>query len=98
MPKFEWDENKNQSNQQKHKISFEDASDVFNDPDRLNFRVKREGEERFVTIGKAFLVFVTIVYTMRSLIVRIISARRSDKEERNEYLTNKFTKSNDNNE
>lgn len=98
MPKFEWDENKNQSNQQKHKISFEDASDVFNDADRLNFRVKREGEERFVTIGKAFLVFVTIVYTMRSLIVRIISARRSDKEERNEYLTNKFTKSNDNNE
>jgi uncharacterized DUF497 family protein len=31
MAYFEWDENKNRLNQQKHKIAFEDATDVFND-------------------------------------------------------------------
>ncbi|AEE51951.1 BrnT family toxin [Haliscomenobacter hydrossis] len=98
MPKFEWDDNKNESNQRKHKISFEDASDVFNDEDRLHYVVKRNDETRYVTIGKAFQVFVTVVYTMRELIIRIISARRSSKEERNEYLANKFSKSDDNNE
>lgn len=41
MPKFEWDDNKNESNQRKHKISFDDASDVFNDEDRLHYVVKR---------------------------------------------------------
>jgi hypothetical protein len=98
MPKFEWDKNKNESNQRKHKIPFEDASDVFNDEDRLHYASKRNDEIRYVTIGKAFQVFVTVVYTMRELIIRIISARRSSKEERNEYFANKFSKADDNNE
>jgi hypothetical protein len=34
MPIFEWDENKNTSNKKKHRVSFEDATDVFNDKDR----------------------------------------------------------------
>jgi len=33
--KFEWDENKNTINKVKHKISFETASLVFNDPDYI---------------------------------------------------------------
>ena len=37
MPKFEWDNNKNRSNQKKHGISFEDASDIFNDNDRIQY-------------------------------------------------------------
>ena len=51
--KFEWDENKNVSNQKKHGISFEEAKTVFTDelarlipaPDNS------EGEERFILMG-----------------------------------------------
>lgn len=31
MSNFEWDENKNKSNQQKHGIPFEEAKEVFDD-------------------------------------------------------------------
>jgi len=37
MPKFEWDETKNESNKQKHKIPFEDATEVFKDNDRIQY-------------------------------------------------------------
>ena len=90
MPEFEWDETKNRSNQEKHKISFEDAVDVFNDQDRINYKSDRDGEKRFKTIGKAYQAIIVVIYTTRKLIVRIISARRARKEERREYLTNKL--------
>ena len=34
---FEWDENKNKLNQQKHGISFEEVKTIFNDPLALSF-------------------------------------------------------------
>lgn len=92
MPKFEWDNNKNRSNQKKHGISFEDASDIFNDNDRIQYQETRDGEKRYKIIGKAFEAIITVIYTMRDLIVRIISARRSNKDERKAYLTNKLSK------
>ena len=92
MPKFEWDNNKNRSNQKKHGISFEDASDIFNDNDRIQYQETRDGEKRYKIIGKAFEAIITVIYTMRDLIVRIISARRSSKDERKAYLTNKLSK------
>lgn len=49
MPDFDWDENKNTSNFQKHKITFEDAQDVFNDPYRLEYSSDKDGEPRFLT-------------------------------------------------
>ncbi len=54
MPNFDWDDNKNKSNQKKHKIAFEDAIDVFNDKNRLEYVSDRQGETRNLTIGKAF--------------------------------------------
>lgn len=92
MPKFEWDNNKNRSNQKKHGISFEDVSDIFNDNDRIQYQETRDGEKRYKIIGKAFEAIITVIYTMRDLIVRIISARRSNKDERKAYLTNKLSK------
>lgn len=50
MARFEWDEEKNKANQQKHKLPFEDAIDVFNDPDRINYRSDRDGEKRFILL------------------------------------------------
>ena len=92
MPKFEWDNNKNRSNQKKHGISFEDASDIFNDDDRVQYQETRAGEKRYKIVGKAFEAIITVIYTMRDLIVRMISARRSSKDERKAYLTNKLSK------
>ena len=89
---FECDENKNKANQEKHKIAFEDATDVFNDEDRLQYASSRDGETRYLTIGKAFQAIVSVVYTTRELIIRIISVRRARAEERRDYLTNKFNK------
>lgn len=51
--KFEWDENKNQTNQKKHGISFEEAKEVFFDDDAILFDDPEhsKGEERFLIIG-----------------------------------------------
>lgn len=95
MPKFDWDDNKNRSNQGKHKISFEDAIDIFNDEDRIHYKSERNGEQRFKTIGKAFQAIIVVIYTTRELVVRIISARRARKEERRAYLTKKLSNQED---
>lgn len=68
MPKFEWDNNKNQ------------------------YQETRDSGRRYKIIGKAFEAIITVIYTMRDLIVRITSARRSSKDERKAYLTNKLSK------
>jgi len=87
---FEWDENKNKSNQQKHGIDFNDAKDIFKDENRTNSEDNRKdyGEKRWITIGIVANVFLTVVYTIRDAI-RIISARRSNRKERQEYNDNK---------
>lgn len=95
MPKFEWDKNKNESNKIKHNVPFEDATDIFNDDDRINFRSGRHGEARFKTLGKALLVIMIVIYTVRDTAVRIISARRATKKERRIYLTKKLSKEHD---
>ena len=95
MLKFEWDEEKDKSNQEKHKIAFEDAVDIFNDEDRIQYATTKNGERRFLTVGKAFQALISVVYTTKELVIRIISARRSRKGERRDYLTNKFSKDND---
>ena len=53
---FEWDENKNSINKQKHKISFEEASTVFYDENALliDDPEHSETEERFIILGNSF--------------------------------------------
>ena len=84
MLTFEWDENKNQSNQQKYKLSFETARYVFLDP-----QAKRKpdrminGEQREYIVGKVLdVVIALVVFTERNGNIRIISARRASKKER----------------
>lgn len=68
MLTFEWDENKNQSNQQKHKLSFETARYVFLDP-----QAKRKpdrminGEQKERIVGKILdVVIALVVFTERN--------------------------------
>jgi uncharacterized DUF497 family protein len=89
--KFEWDENKNESNKRKHNVSFEEASSVFDDEDSLEQRAVINGERRIIRVGKtATKLILLVVYTLRKAIVRIISARQAGRSERNAYIGNKL--------
>lgn len=88
--KFEWDENKNQINQRKHGISFEEALTVFYDHDALvrDDPEHSEEEERFVILGlsnKANLLVVCHCYRVSETVIRIISARKATKTESKYY-------------
>jgi len=96
MLKYEWDENKNKSNQQKHSISFEKAKEVFEDQNAVEFRGNSSTEFRIMRIGKTLSkILIAVVYTLRSVSVRIISARQASKEETKSYLKNSLTKQSD---
>ena len=87
--KFEWDDNKNSSNLKKHGVSFETASSVFRDDNRLIIfdNNSSEQEERYITIGRAEtdIVVLFVSFTMRNYAIRIISARKANKREEELY-------------
>ena len=90
MIKFQWDENKNQINIQKHGISFEEASSVFYDSDALvlNDEAHSDAEDRFILIGflyKYNLLVVCHCYRCSETVIRIISARKATKNETKQY-------------
>jgi len=87
---LEWDPEKAASNLRKHLVSFEDATQVFLDPSRIETFDGREGhgEDRWITIGLVEPALLAVVYTARGVegeTLRIISARRADKDERTQY-------------
>ena len=90
--KYEWDENKNKLNQQKHGISFEEAKEVFEDAlqiSKLDHRFNHF-EERWITVGATskhnVLVVANLFFTDEGEeIIRIISARKANKKERESY-------------
>jgi uncharacterized DUF497 family protein len=89
---YEWDENKNQKNIQKHGIDFEDAIAVFNDRARIDTNiVHSSGELRIGTIGEIEPGHVFVVFTWRhnNTTRRIISARKAPREERVLYFHKK---------
>lgn len=84
--KFDWDEEKNKSNFEKHGIDFHDAQDIFLSP-RLSVEDIRKdyGEKRFITIGLVGTSVCVVVYTRREETTRIISARKANERERRRY-------------
>ncbi len=85
--KFEWDEDKNASNLQKHGISFEEACEIFDNPVLTQIDDRRDyGEVREISFGMiAGLLVVAVVHTDRNGTKRIISARLAKKTERRHY-------------
>jgi len=83
----EWDPAKARSNLAKHGISFSDAEAVFDDEFAISIPDRGPaGENRFVAVGTDALGRVLVVsFTYRQNKIRIISARRATKSERNEY-------------
>lgn len=96
MPQYEWDENKNKSNQQKHSLSFEKAKQAFQDENAVEFRGNSSTELRILRIGKTLgKILISVVYTLRSVSIRIISARQANKQETKAYLENSLSKQSD---
>ena len=74
--KFEWDESKNKQNQKKHGISFELAQYAFADPERIIAEDMSHShkEQRYYCFGKIGKEIVTVRFTYRGHIIRIIGA------------------------
>lgn len=90
--RFEWDPLKDESNQKKHGISFEEAREVFSDPLHIAILDRRYSllEERWITLGsidEGKLLVVANLYLTDDgeAVIRIISARRATARERAYY-------------
>lgn len=86
--KFEWGDEKAKSNQAKHKVSFEEAQTVFNDPFCLIFADPDHSkkEARFIALGASNRNRLLVVaYTERSDLTRLINARKATPTERKHY-------------
>jgi len=85
---FEWDPRKSDANLKKHGISFHEASTVFGDPLAISFNDPGHSirEHRFLTFGHSISnQLLVVVHTERHGKTRIISARRTTKQERKIY-------------
>ena len=85
---FEWDKNKAIVNLARHSILFDEAKTVFQDPFYVVFDDPDHSfeEDRYIAIGQSaqdHLLFVS--YTERGNAVRLISARKATRSERELY-------------
>jgi hypothetical protein len=78
---FEFDPTKSDVNRTKHGIDFYEAQALWDDSDLIEIPVSASDEQRFLVIGKISEKHWSGVITYRSDKVRIISVRRSRKEE-----------------
>lgn len=85
--RFEWEEKKRKSNLRKHDIDFADVETIFFDEcytivdDRFDY-----GEIRYLSLYLLFGEVIAVSYTENDEIVRIISARKAEKHERETYF------------
>lgn len=90
---FEWDESKAQTNLEKHRVSFLTAAAIF-----LNDRLERIDERkeydelRWIALGSVDVEVYRVVFTWRGEnLIRIISAQKASKDEREIYYRETFT-------
>ena len=91
MLTFEWDHKKAETNQEKHGVSFHEASTAFGDPLSMTIDdpLHSINEERLILIGMSHSNrLLIVIHTEREDNIRVISAREATKKERNNYETN----------
>ncbi len=74
---FEWDKDKDLVNQEKHGVSFAEATKAFEDSDRLIVRDKRHStrsEKRYFCLGRVKRGVLTVRFTYREGKIRIFGA------------------------
>ncbi|TXL12757.1 hypothetical protein BMR06_17175 [Methylococcaceae bacterium HT5] len=85
-----WDNNKNKINVSKHGVSFDEAQTAFYDEYAIQFfdPEHSEKEDRFLLLGTSFKLKTLVVchcFREEEAIIRIISARKADKDESKAY-------------
>jgi uncharacterized protein len=88
--RFEWDEDKSETNRKKHGISFKEAESSFYDVNAklIHDPEHSEDEDRFILMGMSINVRVLTVchcYRENEEVIRIISARKATKRETEQY-------------
>ena len=78
---FEFDTAKSNGNRMKHGIDFHEAQALWDDPDMIEIPAKVTDEPRFLIIGMIDGKHWSAVITYRGDVIRMISVRRSRKEE-----------------
>lgn len=73
---FEWNDDKNQLNIQKHGVSFEEAQEAFFDEHRIIIKDDKhsEAESRYFCLGKCKRGIATVRFTVRNDKIRIFGA------------------------
>ena len=85
---FIWDARKNRLNRRKHRVSFETAVLVFEDPNHVSAQDREvEGEARWQTIGMVNGRVLLVAHTVdeENGLIRIVSARKATRPERRVY-------------
>jgi uncharacterized DUF497 family protein len=78
---FEYDINKNGLNKRKHGIDFVEAQALWKDPDRIEIPARTVDEPRYLLVGKIGDDHWSAIISYRDEKIRIISVRRSRREE-----------------
>jgi uncharacterized protein len=78
---FDFEPTKSNSNKKKHGIDFHEAQALWNDADLIEIPLETVDESRFLVIGRILEKHWSAIITYRSENIRIISVRRSRKEE-----------------
>ena len=83
---FEWDDEKYQLNVKKHDVTFEMAARIFFDDNAIYYydELHSDDEDRIKVIGMVENI-LTVIYTERGEVTRIISARHATKNEKEDY-------------
>ncbi|MBN1625379.1 MAG: BrnT family toxin [Deltaproteobacteria bacterium] len=92
--RFEWDKRKERANIKKHGVSFNEAQSVFYDENAIQYfdPDHSDDENRFILLGISYKLRAIVVchcFRESETIVRIISARKADSDEENEYWSNR---------
>ena len=82
---FEFDTSKSKANLEKHGIDFVEAQHLLEDEDRLEITARTEDEPRYVLVAALGQKLWSAFFTYRKGSIRLISVRRSRKEERELY-------------
>lgn len=90
--RWDWDQDKNDANRNKRGLDFETAIHVFGDPLAVTFADPHRGDKRWRTVGTVRDVVLVVIHTWEEddsisndVIVRIISARKAERHERQAY-------------
>lgn len=87
---FEFDLLKSESNKIKHGIDFQEARELWKDPNYITAKINSLDEDRFLLIGEYDNKIWSAIFTFRNKNIRIISVRRARKYEKELYKSSRI--------